>query len=136
MFSKYNEYKTRIRLIDIEIEDSISLGSKSDEPMPGKVTARTNTSVVERQAERIAELSEERRELVRAIQKLDEILDTLPEESRTLLKLKYIDEMSVDDLCERYHVTDSCIYKRLKKAKKLIQKYFRYCPTIGLENVL
>ena len=123
VFSKYNEYKTRIKFIDIEIEDMISLGSKSDEPIPGKVTVRNNTSVVERQAEKISDLQQEKRELERELKKVDSIIDILPDDYKKLVTLRYIQDIPVSDLCVRFNVCKSTVYKWFDDIGKYIDKY-------------
>lgn len=123
MFSKYIEYKTRIKFIDIEIDDMISIGSKSEDPLPGKVTARTNTSVVERQAEKISELQQEKRELERELRRLDSIIELLPDEYRDVVKLRYVEGIEVNELATRFNLTNKAIYKKLSASRKYVNKF-------------
>lgn len=123
---EYNEYKTKIRLLEIEIDDSISLGSRSDDPLPGRVSARTNTSVVERQAKHIDELQNEIRQLKKLVNKIDTVLDTLDVEAKELIKLRYVDEIPVLDISIRYSITTQAVYERFKVIFKSLEKYCNY----------
>lgn len=123
---EYNEYKTKLRLLEIEIDDSISLGSKSDDPLPGRASARSNVSVVERQANHIVCLQNEIRELKKLVSKIDTILDTLDKESKELVRLRYFEDISVLDISVRYNVTTQAIYERFKVIFKSLEKYCNY----------
>lgn len=124
---EYNEYKTKIKLLEIEIDDSISLGSKNiDDPLPGRVSARSNVSVVERQAKNISDIQDEIRELKKLVSKIDTIVDTLDKESKELIRLRYFEEIPVLDISIRYNVTTQAIYERFKVIFKSLDRYCNY----------
>lgn len=123
---EYNEYKTKIRLLEIEIDDSISLGSKSDDPLPGRVSARSNVSVVERQADRISDMRDEVRELRKLVSKIDEILNTLSNDDQMFIRLRYVSEIPMNDLAKKYSVDVSALYKRKSKIIDDLSKYASY----------
>lgn len=123
---EYNEYKTKIKLLEIEIDDSISLGSKSDDPLPGRASARSNISVVERQAKYITDLQSEVRQLKKLVSKIDTVVDTLDKESKELIRLRYFEEIPVLDISIRYNVTTQAIYERFKVIFKSLEKYCNY----------
>ena len=121
---RYNEYKTRIKLLEIEIDDCISLGSKNlDDPLPGKVSARSNKSVVEKQAELIEEYQEELRQLKKEIKKVDAVLAGLPKDDADIIRLRYMDGVSVVNIAWRLNLSRQAVYYKLQNAMLKVNQY-------------
>ena len=123
---EYNEYKTKIKLLEIEIEDCISLGSKSDDPLPGRVSARNNVSVVERQARNISDVQDEIRQLKKLVSKIDEVINTLCKDEQELVRLRYFEYVTMYDLSVRYNVHLDTMYKRKDAILKKLEHYSNY----------
>ncbi len=126
----YNEIKTKVELLEIDIADCISLGSKNiDDPLPGKVSARSNTSVVERQAVRIEDMQAELRMCKRLIEKINILLNTLSDEERKFIQAIYFEHKRMVDLSIRYHTSLDTMYKRKAVILKKLEKYYNYVIT-------
>ena len=123
---EYNEYKTKIKLLEIEIDDSISLGSKSDDPLPGRVSARSNTSIVERQAREIQYIQDEIRQLKNLVNKVDEVISTLSKEEQEFTSLVYFEKIPMYDLSIRYNTHLDTMYKRKYVILKKLEIYSNY----------
>jgi RNA polymerase sigma-70 factor (ECF subfamily) len=52
------------------------------------------------------------------------ILETIPSKERELLDLKYIQNQSIKDLQEKFHVSASAIKMRLKRARKKAEEVY------------
>ena len=121
---RYNEYKTRIKLLEIEIDDCISLGRKNlDNPLQGKVSARRNKSVVEKQAELIEEYQEELRQLKKEIKKVDAVLAGLPKDDADIIRLRYMDGVSVVNIAWRLNLSRQAVYYKLQNAMWKVNQY-------------
>lgn len=123
---EYNEYKTKIKLLEIEIDDSISLGSKSDDPLPGRASARSNVSVVERQANHITYLQIEIRELQKLVHKIDEIVNTLSKDEQEFIRLRYFEDVPMYNLSLKYHTHLDTMYKRKDVILTKLEHYSNY----------
>lgn len=115
----YNRTKCEIANLKIDIEelkDDISLGGKSDNPIPGRVSARTNTSKVEIEAEKrekkIAAMEREIRSKERFLRKIDNALEILNKNDKEFVKLRYLDNISMVNLSDSYGVEPITLYKR------------------------
>lgn len=126
---EYNEYKTKLRLLEIEIDDSISLGSKSDDPLPGRASARSNVSVVERQAKEIQYLQDEIRELKKLVSKIDEIVNTLSKDEQEFIRLRYFEGLPMYNLSVKYHTHLDTMYKRKGSILIKLERYYNYIIT-------
>ncbi len=130
LLNSYNEIKTKVELLEIDIADCISLGSKNiDDPLPGKVSARSNTSVVERQAVRIEDMQAELRMCKRLIEKINILLNTLSDEERKFIQAIYFEHKRMVDLSIRYHTSLDTMYKRKTVILKKLEKYYNYVIT-------
>ena len=130
LLNSYNEIKTKVELLEIDIADCISLGSKNiDDPLPGKVSARSNTSVVERQAVRIEDMQAELRMCKRLIEKINILLNTLSDEERKFIQAIYFEHKRMVDLSIRYHTSLDTMYKRKAVILKKLEKYYNYVIT-------
>lgn len=123
---EYNEYKTKIRLLEIEIDDSISVGSKSDDPLPGRVSARSNVSVVERQAREIQYIQDEIRELKKLMNKIDEVVNTLSKDEQEFIHLRYFEGITMYQLSIKYHTHLDTMYKRKDVILNKLESYSNY----------
>lgn len=130
LLNSYNEIKTKVELLEIDIADCISLGNKNiDDPLPGKVSARSNTSVVERQAVRIEDMQAELRMCKRLIEKINILLNTLSDEERKFIQAIYFEHKRMVDLSIRYHTSLDTMYKRKAVILKKLEKYYNYVIT-------
>ncbi len=123
---EYNEYKTKIKLLEIEIDDSISLGSKSDDPLPGRASARSNVSVVERQAKHITDLQSEVRQLKKLVSKIDEVVNTLNKDEQEFIRLRYFEDVPMYNLSLKYHTHLDTMYKRKDVILTKLEHYSNY----------
>lgn len=56
------------------------------------------------------------------IERLQTGLDALPEPTRTVLKLRYLESATVSDIAERTHLTEPAITARLRRGKRQLRR--------------
>lgn len=119
----YNSWKKEIRLLEIELEEEYGLSKRGDTIVGGKCSARRHYSVVESNAEFMIGKANRLAELKKLVKKVDVILDN---DKCNVLKLKYIDNLSVETISIRYHVGRSTVYKMINIALDTIEPYRAY----------
>lgn len=50
--------------------------------------------------------------------KINDVISFLPEEERKLFIDKYLMELSTNELCEKYFISEDALYKRLSRLRK------------------
>lgn len=86
------------------------------------MSARSNVSVVERQAEHIADIQNEIRCLNKAIKQVDILIESLGEDKH-FIKDYYINELSKAKIAYSYGLTIRGVYKRKQRLLKNLELY-------------
>lgn len=56
---------------------------------------------------------------------MQELMQELGEDARTMLHLKYLEHYSIQDLQERYHLSESAVKMRLSRARHRIERLYQ-----------
>lgn len=130
----YNVLIIEIDNLEIDLEDyrerlgtgEISLGSKSNNPLPGRVSARPASSQVENIL--IGTVTDadikyyKLQEYKRLIKKIDNILSKIPRRDRVLVEGFYLKNKSLLELAEELNLSENYLTE-LKR--NVLQRYFQ-----------
>lgn len=116
--------------IDIEeIKDVMAIHGASDAPKASTPTYAFNSSVEneviqreEKLPEKVSRIENMIRSKERQLQKVDNALLTLSKEDREFIELKYLKNIGIRDLCSRYNMEKSSIYKQKDRIVKELLK--------------
>ena len=112
--------------IDIEeIKDVIAIHGASDAPRAGTPTYAFNSSVEneviqreEKLPDRINRIENMIRSKERQLQKIDNVLLTLEKGDQEFIELRYWKKIGIKDLCSRYNMEKSSVYKQRDRIVK------------------
>lgn len=122
LLKKYNEYVNEIKILEAGVNEAIGIGGKGDDPLPGKVTARSNSSTVEKQFEKISDMQDLIRERKRVVKQIDAVLDSLGDD-RSFIEDFYSNRLSKTEMASKYNLTRDGIYKKKRRLVTYLNKY-------------
>jgi len=67
---------------------------------------------------------EEKLEIERKLMAIPQLLDELPSQQAKIIRLKYLEGRSIEDLCEEFHIKESAVKMRLLRARTLMVKKY------------
>lgn len=90
-----------------------------------RLAKRLNTVTIEHDSDEY-DLAESQEAVLHeeTLQLVQRVMETLSEGETTLLKLKYEDELSIDEIAERYHLKPSAVKMRLKRTRDKIHQLY------------
>ncbi len=123
-------YKQREAIIEIkkmeleEVED-VSLGSHSDNPTPGAMTARTNVSIVEITAEKrehkVNMIKNAIQKAERENRRIDIAVATLSQQEQEIIKYRYFEKMKVEAAAKKMGIVRNTFTKKKKEALEALK---------------
>jgi DNA-directed RNA polymerase specialized sigma subunit len=125
-FKDYEKICINILRLENDIEELITQAEKCTTELSDMPKGNNNKSRLEEYVVAIDELKgeliEERRELIQQRQKIEAVIKVLPEREKCLMRLKYIDCLSWEEICVKMNYSWRQIHYIHSDCLKLIEK--------------